>query len=47
MRSHDDAINTTKVHFIVHPGATLTVSARVIEMRQDEVGAVLALYTML
>ena len=45
IRSHD-AINTTNVHFEVHPKANLTFSAKAVAIARDEVGDVLIVYTI-
>ena len=45
IRSHD-AINTTNVHFKVHPKANLTFSAKAVAIARDEVGDVLIVYTI-
>ena len=45
VRSHD-SINTTNMHFVVHPAANLTFSAKAVAMARDEIGDVLILYTI-
>ena len=41
-----DSINTTNMHFVVHPADNLTFSAKAVAMARDEVGDVLILYTI-